>query len=127
MKNKLQKLFMLAAFGIVFGCALSLSAQIKTGGYKSISVSNSGVQEAADFAVEKKAAEMEQELSLEGIVKAETQTVAGTNYRLCLQISAPSKEEGEDSVTVYIKTVIFRSLKGEYSITSWEDEDCAEK
>ena len=127
MKNNLRRAFAITVFCLVFGCALAAFGQIKTGGYRSVSVSDAGVKEAADFAVETKAAELEQELTLEGIVKAESQTVAGTNYRLCLQISAPAKEVDTDGVTVYIKTVIYKNLKGEFSITSWEDEDCAEK
>jgi hypothetical protein len=127
MKNNLRTIFILTVFCAVFGCAGNVSAQIKTGGYKSASVSDAGVKAAAQFAVETKASEMEQELSLEGIISAETQTVAGTNYRLCLQIYAPAAKDGEDGVTTYIKTVIYKNLQGEYKITSWEDEDCAEK
>ena len=127
MKNNLQFIFSMAVFCLVFGCAVSAFGQIKTGGYKTVSVNDAGVKEAANFAVETKAAELTQEITLEGISKAETQVVAGTNYRLCLQISAPSENEDEDAVTVYIKTVIFKSLKGEFKITSWDEADCAEK
>lgn len=126
MKNNLQKMFTIAAFCLIFGCAASIFGQIKTGGYKSISVENEGVLAAVDFAIAKKSEEMEVELSLQAIEKAEIQVVAGTNYRLCLQIYAPAKEEETDGVTLFIKTVIYKNLKGEYSITSWEDEECAE-
>jgi len=127
MKNNLRTLFTMTVFCLAFGCAVSAFGQIKTGGYKPVSVSNQGVKDAADFALEIKASEMDEELSLEGIIKAEAQTVAGTNYRLCLQLYIPAKEEETDGVTLYIKTVIFKNLKGEYSIKSWDEEDCAEK
>ncbi len=127
MKNNLRTLFTMTVFCLAFGCAVSAFGQIKTGGYRSASFSDAGVKEAADFAVENKAAELEEELTLEGIIKAETQTVAGTNYRLCLQLYVPAKEEETDGVTLYIKTVIFKNLQGEYSIKSWDEEDCAEK
>jgi len=52
--------------------------------------------------------------------------VAGTNYRLCLQIYTPSEEDETDGVMQYVKTVIYRNLKGEYAITNWEEEDCGE-
>jgi hypothetical protein len=117
----------MTVFCIAFGSAVSVFGQIKTGGYRSVSISSEDVKDAADFALEIKAEEMKEELSLEGIIKAETQVVAGTNYRLCLQLYIPAKEEETDGVTLYIKTVIFKSLKNEYSITSWEEEDCAEK
>ncbi len=127
MKNNLRTIFRLTAFCLVFGCGVSAFGQIKTGGYKSASISDAGVRAAADFAVAQKASEMEQELTLEGIIKAETQIVAGMNYRLCLHLYIPSKDEETDGVTLYVKAVIYKNLKGEHSITSWEEEDCAEK
>lgn len=127
MKNNLRIIFTLTAFCVVFGCAVSVFGQIKAGGYKTASISDAGVKAAADFAIATKAAEFDQDLTLDSILKAETQVVAGTNYRLCLQITAPSDTEGDDDITINIKTVIYRNLKGKYKMTSWEDEDCAEK
>jgi hypothetical protein len=127
MKNKMQVYFRVFLFCAALGCAVSAFGQIKTGGYRSVAVTDQGVKDAADFALEIKSSEMDEEISLENIVKAETQTVAGTNYRLCLQLYIPAKEDETDGVTLYIKTVIFRSLKNEYSIKSWEEENCAEK
>jgi hypothetical protein len=127
MKNNLRILFTIAVFCCALGCAVSVFGQIKPGGYRTVSVSNAGVKAAAKYAVKTKAAELERGLSLKGIVKAEAQVVAGTNYRLCLQVYTPSEEDETDGVTQYIKTVIYRNLKGEYKITSWEAEDCAKK
>lgn len=126
MKNNLRIFLTISAFCLIFGCAISAFGQIKTGGYKSVSVSDAGVKEAAEFAVEQKASELEQEITLENILKAERQTVAGTNYRLCLEIYAPSEEAETDGVTLYIRAVIYKNLKGELKITSWEETDCAE-
>jgi hypothetical protein len=127
MKNNLRTIFTITVFCIAFGGAVSVFGQIKTGGYRSVSVTDQGVKDAADFALEIKADEMDAEISLENIIKAETQTVAGTNYRLCLQLYIPAKEDETDGVTLYIKTVIFRSLKNEYSIKSWDEENCGGK
>lgn len=127
MKHNFRKIFAPAVFFITLTCAVSAFGQTKTGGYRPVSVSDAGVKAAAEFAVETKAAELEQEISLENILKAEAQVVAGTNYRLCLQIYTPSEEDETDGVTQYIKTIIYRNLKGEYKITSWEEEDCGEE
>jgi hypothetical protein len=125
MKNKLRILFTVSAFCLIFGCGDFANGQIKTGGYKSISASDQGVKDAADFALEIKAEELDEELSLEGIVKAEVQTFAGTNYRLCMKLYVPAKEDETDGVTLSIRTVIFKSPQNEYSIKSWEEiEDC---
>lgn len=126
MKNDLRKLFTVTVFCIAFGCAVSAFGQIKTGGYKTIAPDEAEVSKAANFAVDAKAYELQQEISLENIFKAERQTVAGTNYRLCLEIYSPSADEEEDGITIYIRTVIFKNLKGVYKITSWEESDCGE-
>ena len=127
MKIKQRNTFATAVFFIALTCAVSAFGQVKTGGYKPVSVEDAGVQEAAYFAVETKAADFEQEITLENILKAERQTVAGTNYRLCLQIYTPGGNDDEDGVTLYIKTVVHKNLKGEFSIKSWVEEECGEK
>ena len=128
MKNILRKIFVLTVVCVALGCAASVFGQKKTGGYRPVSVTDPGVKDAADFALEIKAEEMDEELSLEGIVKAEIQTVAGRNYRLCMKLYVPSKEDETDGVTLYIRTVVFKSLKNEYSIKSWNEiEGCGGK
>lgn len=125
MKTNQLKIGACALFVIAFGFTANLYGQIKTGGYKSVAVSDAGVEEAADFAVELKAEDYDAEIRLEKIVKAERQTVAGTNYRLCLEIYVPSETKDEDGVTLTVLTVIFKNLQGEMKITSWNDEaDC---
>jgi hypothetical protein len=125
MKNNRLTVFSCILFFIAFGCAANASGQIRTGGYKPVSVSDAGAKEAADFAVGLKAEDYEAEIRLEKIIKAERQTVAGTNYRLCMEIYVPSENEGEDGVMLTILTIIYKNLQGEMKITSWNDEsDC---
>jgi len=103
---------------IVMSLGITAFAQRILGGYKTASTSDERVVAAAEFAVGQKAEEQEG-LTLDSIEKAETQTVAGTNYRLCLKVSL------EDE-TQEVKAVVFQNLKQEYSLTSWVVEDCAE-
>lgn len=125
MKNNLLKIGACALFLIAFGCAANVYGQIRTGGYKPVAVSDAGAKEAADFAVELKAEDYDAEIRLEKIVKAERQTVAGTNYRLCLEIYIPSETEGEDGVSLTVLTIVHKNLQGEMKISSWSDEsDC---
>ena len=49
-KNNLRKIFVLTVFCIALGGAASVFGQIKTGGYRSVSVNDQGVKDAADFA-----------------------------------------------------------------------------
>ena len=124
MKKNLRLFLMFAAFGIVFASSTAVFSQIKTGGYKAIAVDDDGVKTAANFAVEKKSEEQEVTISLESIEKAESQTVAGINYRLCLKVSS-TNADGEKSESISIQVVVFRNLQNEYSLKSWVDEDCA--
>jgi hypothetical protein len=103
---------------IMMSVGITAFAQRVLGGYKTASTSDERVVAAAEFAVGQKAEEQEG-LTLDSIEKAETQTVAGTNYRLCLKVSL------EDE-TQEVKAVVFQNLKQEYSLTIWTVEDCAE-
>ena len=106
----------------VTGLVITATAQIRTGGYKSVATDNPRVVAAAEFAVSKRAEKhTEQEgLTLDSIDKAETQVVAGTNFRLCLTV----KLEDE---TQQVQVVVFQNLKQVYSLTSWTVKDCGEK
>lgn len=128
MRINLRNFSILAAFCLFLSVAPQAFGQIKTGGWRAVPVSDPGVKDAADFALEIKAEELDEELSLEAIVKAETQTVAGTNYRLCMKLYVPAKEEETDGVTLFVKTVVFKSLGNEYSVKSWDEvEECSKK
>ena len=129
MKDHLQKTFRLTVFCIFFGGALAVSAQTRPilGGYKTVPVSDAAVEEAANYAVETKGAELEKEILLEAIHKAEAQTVQGKNFRLCLEILIKGEEE-DDGEIFFIKTVVYKSLKGEFKLTSWNEvEECGEQ
>lgn len=124
MKKNLRLFLIFASFGIVFTSSTAVFSQIKTGGYKVVAIDDEGVTATANFAVEKKSEEQEIKISLESIEKAESQTVAGINYRLCLKVSA-TNAEGAKSESISIQVVVFRNLQNEYSLKSWVDEDCA--
>ena len=105
-----------------FCCASLAEAQIRLGGYKEISRDDSEVENAAKFAVEEEGRKQEASLTLVSIEHAESQVVAGVNYRLCLKVSADADSDPKE-----VQTVVFRSLKKEYSLTSWEEKECGEK
>ena len=126
------------ALCIIFVCASGGFAQTNKvpsiGGFKSVSVKDAKILEAADFAVAKQAEKNETNIELLSIEKAETQIVAGTNFRLCMQVTAFSDEEdleeGEETeeVTGFVKVIVFRNLKEEFSLTSWTVvENCGMK
>jgi hypothetical protein len=103
--------------------AASASAQ-KAGAYKSISKTDAGVQAAAEFAVDAQAERKDLTIELASIEKAEKQVVAGTNFRLCLKVTTSGPDD-DSEITSTVKVIVYRNLKGEYSLTSWMEEDCA--
>jgi len=119
MKNVFTNGMMLLAVALSFG--ITTNAQRVLGGYKPAKTDDARVVAAAEFAVSDRAEKnAEQEgLTLDLVDKAETQVVAGTNYRLCLTV----KLEDE---TQQIEAVVYQNLKQAYSLTSWTIKDCAD-
>lgn len=113
---------MFAALAVLFVCATAVSAQ-KVGGYKDAAVDDAGVIAAAEFAVSDHSEKNEVSLEIVQIVKAERQIVAGTNYRLCVEVKVV--EEGNDD-TQFVQAVVYQDLKKVYKLTSWKPDACSE-
>ena len=128
MKKSLQVVIVLVALGIVFGSVMISFGQGRpiVGGYKEVATDDAEVQAAAEFAVsEQKKKQDDDSLTLVSIEHAERQVVAGTNYRLCLKVKAADEDDaGVEPQDV--KVVVFKSLKQEYSLKSWDEENCSE-
>lgn len=119
MKTNVRFAVAVAVLGLVFGCAAA-QAQIKTGGYKEISKTDAGAVAAADFAITAQSKKTGYTFELLELIKAERQVVAGTNYRLCMQVAADGDEP------FYVQAVVYFDLKKNYKLTSWADSDCGE-
>jgi hypothetical protein len=128
MKKSLQVVIVLVALGVAFGSVIISFGQGRpiVGGYKEVATDDPEVQAAAEFAVsEQKKKQDDDALSLVSIEHAERQVVAGTNYRLCLKVAAGGdSDEGAEPQSV--KIVVFKNLKQEYSLKSWDEENCSE-
>lgn len=107
--------------GFLLSFSTNADAQRVLGGYKSISTDDAEVVAAAEFAVGNRVENnTEQEgLELASVDKAEIQTVAGVNYRLCLTVKLDEEEQ-------QVQVVVFKSLQKEYSLKSWEVKTCSE-
>jgi len=88
-------------------------ATISPGGYSPVDTTREDVMKVANYAVEvlNSASNSLESLALEKILKAETQVVAGTNFRLMLALDRTGKHE-------FREVVVFRSLSGELSLRS---------
>lgn len=119
------KIVILTIFSVLAMLAMASAASAqKVGGYKAISKSDAGARAAAEFAVDAQAERKSLTIELVAVEKAESQVVAGTNYRLCLKVTTSGADDEAD-VTITVKVIVYRNLKGEYSLTSWAEEDCA--
>src|SRR5882724_183419 len=123
MKRSLTLIAILSVAVLVFTWVV-VSAQ-RTGGYREIDKADEGAATAAEFAVKAESEKKEITYKLVSIEHAETQTVAGINYRLCLKVGY-HKADDETETTESVRVVVFRSLQNQYSLTSWTEENCGD-
>lgn len=112
------------AVGLVTLLAAAAVAQ-KVGGYKEIDAADSGVQEAANFAVSAEAEKTNREVHLISITKAEIQVVAGRNYRLCMKVRSQGAEDEADAL-MFVQAVVYADLKGNKKLSSRGPSDCGD-
>lgn len=84
-----------------------------TGAYGEARVGDRGVSAAAAFAVRERGRRTGRRVSLVAVRRAETQVVAGRNYRLLLGV-----REGREARDVV--AVVYQDLRQRLSLTSWE-------
>src|SRR5262252_4621258 len=123
MNPKLHLPLALIVLILALGTAM-VSAQ-RLGGYREIDKADEGVTAAADFAVKAESEKKEMTYKLVSIEHAESQTVAGINYRLCLKIGYHKQDDDVDT-TEFVRVVVNRSLQNQYSLTSWTEENCGD-
>lgn len=124
MKTSLRIVAFVAAAVIALSAAAIVSAQ-RTGGYREIDKADEGAVAAAEFAVKQESEKKEITYKLVEIEHAESQVVAGINYRLCLKIGYHKQDDDVDT-TEFVRVVVYRNLQNQYSLTSWTEENCGD-
>ena len=110
-------------FAIVIAFSSAIVSAQRTGGYREIDKADEGAATAAEFAVKAESEKKETTYKLVSIEHAESQTVAGINYRLCLKVH---KADDDAETTESVRVVVYRNLQNQYSLTSWTEEDCGD-
>src|SRR5476649_2173112 len=118
MKKGLFFMVMLIALGFVVTSSGFGQGRPTLGGFRDIETINEGAVAAANFAVAAQSEATEMDYQLVDISKAESQVVAGTNYRLCLEVSA----NGSDSS--FVQAIVAYDLQRNYHLTSWAGSTC---
>lgn len=118
-------MFIPFALVVIFACAGVCLAQkdVIAGGYGPISKDDAGVVAAAKYAVKTEGKKMRAAIKLVAVKQAESQVVAGQNYRLCMEVSIKPKG-AKTAVTKNIQAVVYKNLKQQLSLTSWEEAVC---
>jgi len=119
MKNYLRSVILFAALTCTFSSMSPGLAQQPplVGGYHQADKRDQDVVSAAKFAVNKERLKRKGRVSLISIERAETQVVAGLNYRLCLRVKTNGK-------TQEVATVVYQDLRQRYSLSSWKVQSC---
>jgi hypothetical protein len=116
---------LLMLFALAVGLnGMTTSAQ-RLGGYREIDKADEGAATAAEFAVKAESEKKEMTYKLVSIEHAESQTVAGINYRLCLKVGYHKQDDDVDA-TEFVRVVVYRNLQNQYSLTSWTEENCGD-
>ena len=112
MKRVLLTVLALLMLGAGVPTSLAQDAPI-AGGYGERRVDDPSVTAAAAFAVRERGRQTRRRVTLLSIVSAESQVVAGMNYRMVLHVR-------EGGVDTYMTVVVFQNLRGKFSLVSWE-------
>ena len=124
MTKRLRIVAFMAAATIALSCSAIVWAQ-RTGGYREIDKADEGAVAAAEFAVKQESEKKEITYKLVEIEHAESQVVAGINYRLCLKIGYHKADDDVDT-TEFVRVVVYRNLQNQYSLTNWTEENCGD-
>lgn len=127
MRNILRAALLLFVFGVAFGASVPEGAARqgapRVGGFKPVATNDPRVVEAARNAAAAASKKEKMNIRLLSVVAAEQQVVQGMNYRLCLKVEVEDTENNVD-VTTNVLAQVYVSLKKEYRLNGWKEEDC---
>jgi Cystatin domain len=124
MRSAFNNMVRFMKFSTIFVCATVMmgsqmaGAQPIVGGYSAMSISAADTISIAKAAVKlKNALPDSKKVKLLAITKAESQVVAGQNFKLCLSVK-------QNSRNMHVQTVVYRDLSGELILTEWTPKGC---
>ena len=123
MRRSFRATTILVALGVILGGVIAVSGQL--GGYKPVAKDDSEVVAAAEFAVDEQGKKQEMTYKLVSVERAERQSAAGSNFRMCLKVGYHKEDDNVDT-TEFVKVVVHRNPQQEHSLTSWAQEDCGD-
>ncbi len=113
MKKTTQTILIFAGFYLLCGGMFGVFAQQINDNYKKLMKTDGGALSAAKFAVKQE----NRRLSLASIERAESQIVAGTNYKICMKVINNGKIED-------VTAVVSMNPKNKFSLIGWQKGVC---
>lgn len=113
-------------FALFIFCASASESRVSAqnepiaGGYARLAVKSKDARTAADFAINAQSTADKKKYFFVKILKAETQVVAGLNYRVCMLVR--ERKGRSKSVTA----VVYKDLQNNLSLTAWKAGGCTE-
>ncbi len=122
MNKSMRVVLIIVALYVASGSVSGLLAQQLpiAGGYQEASKTDREVRRATRFAIRKEKLKRGVSLSLITIESAETQVVAGINYKLCLRVKI-------NGVTQDATAIVYQDLKRKYTLAGWETAACQKR
>lgn len=118
MKKAEQNFLGLIIICFLIGGLSGASAGQIVGNYRKIMKTDTGLITAAKFAVKQEKRKKEnRRLSLVSIERAESQVVAGRNYKMCIKVINNGKIEN-------VNALVYLNAQNKYSLTSWKTGAC---
>jgi hypothetical protein len=96
---------------------LARVTEMPLGGYTTIDPADPDARAAAEFAVSTQASRTGTAITLQRVVRAARQVVAGLNYRLCLEVTIAGTPQE-------VQAIVFRNLQQRFSLTEWSLGGC---
>jgi hypothetical protein len=123
MKKDFRFMVIAVAIGVILGSVVAVSGQL--GGYRPAAKDEGEVVAAAEFAVDEQSKKQGMTYKLVSVERAERQSAAGANFRMCLKVGY-HKEDDDVDATEFVKVVVHRNLQQEHSLMNWAQEDCGD-
>lgn len=119
MKLKFNSFILVAVFAFILSFSINSFAQndVIAGGYGKASIKNADVKKAVNTALKTGAKKEKATITLVKIKQAQSQVVAGVNYKVCLEVNVTKAGK---TTKKFVEAVVYRNLKNVYKLTDWK-------
>lgn len=100
---------------LALGCSPGSQANPLAGGFASAQRKDPQVIKAANFAIAERNQQAASKLVLKQILQAQTQVVAGLNFKLCLKVKQTAPLQ-----TITVQATVYQNLEQKMELSLWQ-------